>query len=76
MGERRTTGREAVGGGLAFAFLAGGFACGCAAGPFMVPQTCAPHDATCQTRMAALNDPTCKNGSASNAKCLDPSAPP
>ena len=36
---------------------------------------CAPHDLTCQSQMGNMNDPSCKNGTAANGKCLDPRAP-
>jgi hypothetical protein len=49
---------------------------GCAASPQVLPTLCAPHDATCQARQAALQDESCKNGRGSNQKCLDPNAPP
>ncbi len=48
---------------------------GCTRSPLGSP-LCAPHDAACQMRAAAMQDPTCKNGTGSNMKCLDPNAPP
>jgi hypothetical protein len=72
LGERRAPGREAVKTLAGIAIIASAVSSACGSPPFPV---CAPHDALCQTQMAAMGDPSCKNGKGSNAKCLDPRAP-